>query len=164
MPKTRGNGLKRQSMPLEAVGRYVYIFRGKRIMLDADVATLYRVPTFRLSDAVKRNRERFPGDFMFQLTAEEAAALTSDFPMSNAGRGGRYTLPLAFTELGVAMLSSVLKSERAVQMNLAIVRALLYSNFRVSFHREADFQRLSYAHTDSLRHRSPRGDRTAAAE
>jgi ORF6N domain len=108
-------------------------------MLDADAAALYRVPTFRLSEAVKRNRDRFPGDFMFQLTAEEAAALTADFAMSNVGRGGRYTLPLAFTEMGVAMLSSVLKSERAVQMNLASVRALLYSNFRVSFHRESDF-------------------------
>jgi ORF6N domain len=158
MPKTLTNGQRRQSVPLEVAARRVYIFRGKRIMLDADVAALYRVPTFRLNEAVKRNRDRFPGDFMFQLTAEEAAALTSDSAMSNIGRGGRYRLPLAFTELGVAMVSSVLKSERAVQMNLASVRALLYSNFRVSFHREADLQRISYAHTGSLRHRSPRDD------
>jgi hypothetical protein len=164
MSKTRSNGVRRHSIPLEAVGPRVYIFRGKRIMLDVDVAALYRVPTFRLSEAVKRNRDRFPGDFMFQLTGEEAAALTSNFAMPNVGRGGRYTLPLAFTELGVAMLSSVLKSERAVQKNLAIVRALLYSNFRVSFHRETDFRRLSYAHKGSLRHRSPCDDRATTAE
>jgi hypothetical protein len=164
MPKTRNKGVRRHSIPLEAVAHRVYIFRGKRIMLDVDVAALYRVPTFRLSEAVKRNRDRFPGDFMFQLTAEEAAALTSDFAVPNVGRGGRYMLPLAFTELGVAMLSSVLRSECAVRMNLVIVRALLYSNFRVSFHRETDFQRLSYAHKGSLRHRSSRGDRAAAPE
>ena len=114
MPKTRSH-----SVPLEAVAPRVYLFRGKRIMLAADVATLYGVPTFRLNEAVKRNRDRFPGDFMFRLTAEEAAALRSLLSTPDIGRGGRYTLPLAFTELGVAMVSSVLKSERAVQMNLA---------------------------------------------
>lgn len=133
-------------------------------MLDADVATLYGVPTLRLNEAVKRNRDRFPGDFMFRLTAEEAAALRSLLSTPDVGHGGRYTLPLAFTELGVAMVSSVLTSERAVQMSLANVRALLYSNFRVSFHRETDLQRISYAHTGSLWHRSLRGDRAAASE
>jgi hypothetical protein len=159
MPKTPSH-----SVPLEAVAPRVYLFRGKRIMLDADVATLYGVPTFRLNEAVKRNRDRFPGDFMFRLTVEEAAALTSLLSTPDIGRGGRCALPLAFTELGVAMVSSVLKSERAVQMNLANVRALLYSNFRVSFHRETNLQRISYAHTGSIRHRSLRDDRTAASE
>lgn len=133
-------------------------------MLAADAATLYGVPTFRLNQAVKRNLDRFPGDFMFRLNAEEAAALTSLLSTPDIGRGGRYPLPLAFTELGVAMLSSVLRSQRSVQMSLASVRALLYSNFRVSFHRETDLQRISYAHTGSLRHRSSRDDRAAASE
>jgi hypothetical protein len=75
-------------------------------MLDTDLAALYQVPTFRLNEAVKRNRNRFPEDFMFQLTVEEAGFLTSQIAMSKKGRGGRRTLPYAFTEHGVAMLSS----------------------------------------------------------
>jgi phage regulator Rha-like protein len=80
-------------------------------MLDHDLADLYQVPTFRLNEAVKRNRNRFPEDFMFQLTKE--------------GRGGRRTLPYVFSEHGVAMLSSILNSERAVQMNILIIRAFV---------------------------------------
>jgi len=94
-------------------------------MLDSDLAVLYRVPTFRLNEAVKRNLTRFPEDFMFQLVKEEANCLTSQFAMSKTGRGGRRTLPYAFTEHGVAMLSSVLNSERAVQMNMLIIRAFV---------------------------------------
>lgn len=94
-------------------------------MLDSDLAVLYGVPTFRLNEQVKRNRKRFPEDFMFQLTGAEAAALTSQFAMSNNGRGGRRTLPYAFTEQGVAMLSSVLNSERAIEVNIAIMRAFI---------------------------------------
>ena len=96
------------------------------MMLDRDLAAIYEVETFRLNEAVKRNRERFPEDFMFQLTAEENRSLTSQTAMSKAaGRGGRRTPPFAFTEHGVAMLSSVLRSERAVQMNILIVRAFV---------------------------------------
>jgi hypothetical protein len=91
-------------------------------MLDADLAELYGVPTKRLNEAVRRNAARFPEDFMFQLTAEEAETLRSQFATSN-GRGGRRYIPYAFSELGVAMLSSVLNSERAVQVNIAIMRA-----------------------------------------
>ena len=94
-------------------------------MLDRDLAALYGVQTFRLNEAVKRNRGRFPEDFMFRLSAEEAAFLTSQIAMSKPGRGGRRSLPYAFTEPGVAMLSSVLNSERAVQMNILIVRAFI---------------------------------------
>jgi hypothetical protein len=84
------------------------------------------VPTFRLNEAVKRNRNRFPEDFMFQLTEMEVQGLTSQFAMSKmGGRGGRRTLPYAFTEHGVAMLSSVLNSERAVQMNITIIRSFV---------------------------------------
>ena len=89
-------------------------------MLDSDLADLYQVPTFRLNEAVKRNSKRFPIDFMFQLTQEEAESLTSQFAMSKKGRGGRRYLPYVFTEHGVAMLSSVLTSDRAVELNILI--------------------------------------------
>ena len=109
-------------MPLELIERRIYVIRDQKVMVDSDLAELYQVATFRLNEAVKRNRDRFPDDFMFQLTKEEADALTSQFAMSNSGRGGRRTRPYAFSEHGVAMLSSVLKSPRAVQMNIAIIR------------------------------------------
>lgn len=89
------------------------------------LAELHGVPTFRLNEAVKRNRRRFPEDFMFQLTKEETESLTSQFAMSKAGRGGRRTRPYVFTEQGVAMLSSVLNSERAIEVNIAIMRAFV---------------------------------------
>jgi hypothetical protein len=111
------------------------LFRGQKVMLDSDLAGLYRVPTFRLNEAVKRNVERFPKDFMLQLTKEEADSLTSRIAMSK-GRGGRRTLPYAFTEHGVAMLSSVLNSERAVQMNILIVRAFVRLREVVATHRD----------------------------
>ncbi len=96
---------------------------GQKVILDSDLADLYQVPTFRLNEAVKRNRNRFPEDFMFQLTKDKADSLRSHFAMSKTGRGGRRTSPYAFTEHGVAMLSSVLNSDRAVQMNILIIRA-----------------------------------------
>jgi hypothetical protein len=121
-PSSAGDKLP---VPAELIDRRIYIVRGKKVMLDSDLADLYQVPTFRLNEAVKRNGNRFPEDFMFQLTTEEAASLRSQIAMSKTGRGGRRTLPYAFTELGVAMLSSVLNSERAVQMNILIMRAFV---------------------------------------
>jgi len=94
-------------------------------MLDRDLAELYGVPTGTLNQAVKRNRSRFPTDFMFQLSAAEARFLRSQIVISDAGRGGRRYRPYAFTQEGVAMLSSVLGSERAVQVNIAIMRAFV---------------------------------------
>jgi len=94
-------------------------------MIDTDLAQLYGVPTYRLNEAVKRNRKRFPADFMFQLNKKEAESLTSQFAISKKGRGGRRTLPYVFTEQGVAMLSSVLNSERAIQVNIVIMRAFV---------------------------------------
>ena len=94
-------------------------------MLDSDLANLYQVETKNLNKAINRNRTRFPEDFMFQLTAEEWESLRFQSGTSNPGRGGRRYLPYAFTEHGVVMLSSVLSSERAVQMNIAIVRAFV---------------------------------------
>lgn len=110
---------------VELIERRIYLIRGQKVMLDSDLAEIYRVGTKVLNQAVHRNSGRFPEDFMFQLVAEEADCLRSQFVTSNAGRGGRRTLPYAFTEHGVAMLSSVLKSDRAVQMNIVIVRAFV---------------------------------------
>ena len=94
-------------------------------MLDEDLAELYGVETRVLIQAVKRNSSRFPGDFMFQLSVEEAKSLRSQSVISNKGRGGRRYLPFVFTEQGVAMLSSVLNSERAVEINIQIMRAFV---------------------------------------
>ena len=91
-------------------------------MLDSDLAELYDVETKVLLQAVKRNRDRFPEDFMFQLDQEEYEALRSQFVTSNKGRGGRRFKPYAFTEQGIAMLSSVLNSKRAIQVNIQIMR------------------------------------------
>ncbi len=97
--------------------------RGQKVLLDADLARLYGVTTGNLNKAVSRNRERFPEDFMFRLTAEEARNLRFQFGISSWG--GRRVIPYAFTEQGVAMLSSVLNSERAVKVNIAIMRAFV---------------------------------------
>jgi hypothetical protein len=112
-------------VPVEVIERRIYLIRGKKVMIDSDLAGLYGAPTFRLNEAVKRNRRRFPEDFMFQLTKEETESLTSQIAMSKAGRGGRRTRPYVFTEQGVAMLSSVLNSERAIEVNIAIMRAFV---------------------------------------
>ena len=94
-------------------------------MLDSDLAKLYEIQTFRLNEAVKRNIKRFPSNFMFQLTQEEWNSLISQFAMSKNTRGGRRTLPYVFTEQGVAMLSSVLNSEKAIQINIQIMNTFV---------------------------------------
>ncbi|MET0988696.1 MAG: ORF6N domain-containing protein [Steroidobacteraceae bacterium] len=103
----------------------MFIARGHKVLLDADLATLYGVATKVLLQAVKRNLTRFPEDFMLRLTTEEWAALRSQFVTSNEGRGGRRYVPYAFTEQGVAMLSSILKSPRAIAANIEIMRAFV---------------------------------------
>jgi len=110
---------------LDVVRRRIHFIRGQNVMLDSDLAALYGVTTFRLNEAVKRNKSRFPEDFMYQLTKEENETLISQIAMSKSGRGGRRTMPFVFTEQGVAMLSSVLNSERAVQVNIAIMRTFV---------------------------------------
>ena len=119
-------------------------------MLDADLAELYRVPTKRLNEAVKRNLNRFPEDFMFQISAEEGECLRSQIATSKDGRGGRRYQPYAFTEHGVAMLSSVLSSERAVQMNILIIRAFVRMRQVLATHRELarKIEQLQAAHKD----------------
>ena len=107
---------------LESVASKIYLIREHKVMLDADLADLYGVPTKAFNRAVKRKERRFPEDFMFQLTMEEAEALRCQIGTSNKGRGGRRYLPYAFTEQGVSMLSSILNSERAIQVNITIMR------------------------------------------
>jgi hypothetical protein len=115
-----------QLVPLERVERLIHLVRGEKVLLDADLAMLYGVTTGALNRAVSRNANRFPPDFMFQLSAGEAGILKCQFGISRSGHGGRRrSLPHAFTEQGVAMLSSVLRSERAVQVNVAIMRAFV---------------------------------------
>ncbi len=106
---------------LVEVKNLIYEIRGYKVMLDSDLAELYEVQTFRLNEAVKRNIERFPSHYMFQLTKEEYQLLTSQIAISKKGRGGRRTMPYVFTEQGVAMLSSVLNSARAIQINIKII-------------------------------------------
>ncbi len=112
-------------VPVEFIERRIYLIRGQRVMLDTDLAALYQVTTGNLNLAVRRNLGRFPRDFMFQLSKAEFENLRLQFATSSSGYGGRRYLPYAFTEHGVAMLSSVLNSERAVQMNILIIRAFV---------------------------------------
>ena len=137
--------MKKEIIPLQQIAKAIHWVRGEKVLLDFDLATLYGVPTKTLNQAVKRNATRFPEDFMFQLSAEETRFLRSQFvtaksqaadnqwilpnwsqfvTSSRKHRGRRYR-PYAFTEQGVAMLSSVLNSERAVKVNIAIMRAFV---------------------------------------
>ena len=112
-------------IPAERIERAILLIRGHKVMLDSNLAMLYGVTTSRLNEQVKRNRKRFPSDFMIQLTSDEISSLRSHFATSNTGRGGRRYRPYAFTEQGVAMLSSVLNSSKAVQVNIEIMRAFV---------------------------------------
>ena len=108
-----------------AIEKRIFVVRERQVMLDEDLADLYGVETRVLIQQVKRNAKRFPADFMFQLAKVEAEALRSQIVISNDGRGGRRYAPYVFTEQGVAMLSGVLRSERAIAVNIAIMRAFV---------------------------------------
>jgi hypothetical protein len=112
------------AIPAERIEQQIYLIRGEKVMLDSDLAQLYRVTTGNLNLSVQRNKRRFPSDFMFRLTPEETDSLLLQTARAKK-RGGRRTPPYAFTEQGIAMLSSVLNSERAVQVNIAIMRAFV---------------------------------------
>ena len=116
---------------LMAIETMIYIIPGQRVMLDSDLAKLYGVETKQLNRQVQRNLKRFPVDFMFQLTENEEENLRCQFGTSSSSYGGRRYLPYVFTENGVAMLSSVLSSERAVEINISIIR--IFTKLR-SFH------------------------------
>lgn len=117
----------------------IYLIRGEKVMLDFDLAVLYETETRTLKQAVRRNIKRFPSDFMFVLTRQELNNLTSQFVMSNYG--GLRHLPFAFTEQGVAMLSTILKSEKAIEVNIAIMRTFVQLRKYASIHKEI-FERI----------------------
>jgi ORF6N domain len=145
---------------IQLIERRIYLIRGQKVMIDFDLAELYGVATKRLNEQVSRNKKRFPKDFMFRLTKKEAEALRSQFVTSNSnlrsqiatsslGYGGRRYLPYVFTEQGVAMLSGVLNSEQAIEVNIAIMRAfvrlrqLLETNEELNRKFEAVIRKLS---------------------
>ena len=125
-----------QLIPLEAIEHRIHVVRGLKVMLDKDLAKLYQVPTKRLNEQVKRNIDRFPLDFMFQLSEKEALALRSHSATSKTGRGGRRYLPYVFTEHGALMLASVLTSTIAVDVSIQIVRAFVRLRELITSHKE----------------------------
>jgi hypothetical protein len=110
---------------LSKIEEIIYLIRGQKVMLDSDLAELYEIETGQLNRQVRRKLNRFPEDFMFELTPNEHQSLICQNGISKKGRGGRQKLPLVFTEPGVAMLSSVLNSERSVLVNISIMRTFI---------------------------------------
>ena len=131
-----GSNFNQPPVPVEYIERRIFLIRGQKVMVDADLAKLYQVSTRRLNEQVRRNLSRFPGDFAFILTAQEFTSLKSHFTTSSSGWGGRRKLPYVFTEHGVAMLSSVLNSRQAVQMNVLIIRAFVKLREMLATHKE----------------------------
>jgi len=123
-------------IPIEVVISKIIFVRGEKVLLDRDLAELYGVETKVLKQAVRRNIKRFPNDFMFELTKEEFENWRSQFVTSNAEKMGLRYSPMAFTEQGVAMLSSVLRSNRAIEVNVAIMRAFVQLRKMISSHKE----------------------------
>ena len=143
-------------VPVELIEKKIYLIRGHKVMLDSDLAELYKVETRTLIQAVKRNINRFPSDFMFQLDYQEVASLRSQIVISKTGRGGRRYQPYVFTEQGVAMLSSVLNSERAIEVNIAIMRAFvklreMLSTNKELAHKLAQLERKIEKHDDEIK-------------
>ena len=116
---------KEVSVPIERIEKSIMLIRGKKVMMDRDLAELYGVETAQLKRAVRRNIERFPGDFMFELTKQELENWRCQFGTSNSEKMGLRYSPMVFTEQGVAMLSSVLRSKRAIEVNIVIMRAFV---------------------------------------
>ncbi len=147
---------KADLVPVERIEKAILLIRGHKVMLDRDLADLYGVATKVLNQAVRRNRKRFPEDFMFQLSKEEFNAWRSQFVTSNsAAKMGLRRRPYAFTEQGVAMLSSVLNSDRAIEVNIAIMRAFVRLREIMSTHKDlarklADLERKLGEHDDKF--------------
>jgi len=127
--------MNKKEIAVEIVATKILLVRGRKVILDRDLAEMYGVTTKVLNQAVKRNTRRFPMDFMFQISWEEAEASRSQFVTLKQGRNVKY-LPYAFTEQGVAMLSSVLNSERAIEVNIAIMRAFVKLRELLLIHKE----------------------------
>lgn len=148
---------------VEGIQKRIFLLRGQKVMLDSDLAELYGVETKAFNRAVKRNRERFPDDFMFQLQREEYDDLKSHFGTSTlryqsgtSSWGGRRYIPYAFTEQGVAMLSSVLRSKRAIQVNITIMRTFVQLRELAASHKElgaklAELERKVAGHDGHIR-------------
>ena len=143
-------------IPSKRIAHLIFVFREQKVMLDSDLAALYGVSTGHLNRAVKRNPDRFPPDFMFQLSLEEVHFLKCQFGISKPSRGGRRrSRPFVFTEQGVAMLSSVLQSDRAVKINIAIMRAFVKLREMLDTNRElarkfAQLERRVGKHDDEI--------------
>lgn len=152
--KAKSTAIK-SMVPAARLERLILVIRGEKVILDHELALLYGVTVGRLNEAVKRNRNRFPADFMMKLTAAEHKSLLSQIAIAKPGRGGRRTPPYAFTEQGVAMLSSVLNSDRAVKVNIEIMRAfvrlrqLIASNEQLS-RRLSDLERTMVDHDEKF--------------
>ena len=121
---------------IEEIEEKIYVIRGQRMMLDSDLAEVYQVATKVLNQAVKRNVQRFPSDFMFQLSDDEAASLRSQIVTSNATRGGRRYSPYVFTEHGAVMLATVLNSQTAVEASIVVVRAFIKMRAMLALHQD----------------------------
>jgi len=148
---------RRTPVAVEVIQRRIYLVRGQKVMADADLAKLYQVETKDLNRAVQRNVLRFPDDFMFRLTPEEAESLRCQIGTSSGRHGGRRYLPFVFTEHGVVMLSSVLKSERSVQMNILVVRAFVKLREMLASHKD-----LAHKMIDLERQQRQHGQQLAA--
>ena len=125
-------------VPVERIEKSIYLIRAQKVMLDRDLAELYEVETAQLKRAVRRNIDRFPKDFMFELTKQELEGWRCQFGTSNSVRMGLRHRPMAFTEQGVAMLSSILRSKRAVQVNIEIMRAFVRLREMLSSHKDLE--------------------------
>lgn len=124
-------------VPIEVIEKKILLIGGQKVMLDSDLAALYGVTTKRLNEQVRRNLKRFPADFMYQLSQEEFESLRSHSATLKAGRGKhRKYLPYAFTEQGIAMLSSILNSDRAIDVNIQIMRAFVKLREMMSSHKD----------------------------
>ena len=150
---------------LQRIKSLIYEVRGRQVMLDEDLAKIYHVETKVLNQAVKRNLDRFPTEFMFQLTEEENKSLRSQIVTSKNGRGGRRYMPFAFTEHGVVMLSSVLNSEIATQINIAVVNAFIdmrhYALTKADTHTQiAELRRLLMLHIENNDYKFSEHDKT----
>jgi hypothetical protein len=146
--------MSKEIVPIERIAESIRWIRGQKVLLDFDLAALYGVQTKNLNKAVKRNAERFPADFMFQLTPEELRSLRFQFGTSKARGGLRYR-PYAFTEEGVAMLSSILKSDRAIRVNVAIMRTFVRLRQTLESNRElaqkfSELERRVGVHDDEI--------------
>jgi len=127
---------RKAALAAKPIDNRIFLVRSHKVLLDSDLAALYGVEVRALNQAIKRNQERFPVDFVFQLTPQEIDALTSQSVISNAGRGGRRYLPYAFTEHGAVMADSVLNSPRAVEMSIFVVRAFVRQRETLARHRK----------------------------